>query len=154
MASPISPAFSHLTAADIRRFSVELTSAQILALHTTPVNLVPAPGVGFRIVPILFFMRLIAGAVAYLDAGGGAVELEVGPTAFQALASNAVFLTTVAPNIATEALGANLAAQLDTPGNPPDDANVPLAITKATGHFTAGTGTMHISGLYLIESIN
>lgn len=154
MGAPISPPFSRLTDVDLRRFSAELTSAQILLLHTTPVNLVPAPGVGFRIVPLNFFMRLNAGAVAYLDAGGGAVQLEVGPTALQALASNAIFLTTVAPNVATEALGANLAATLDTPGNPPDDANVPLTITKATGNFTAGNGTMHISGLYLIEPIN
>ena len=150
MASPINPAFSRLTQADIRRFSVELTSAQILALFTTPVTLIPAPGVGQRIVPLNFTFRL-TGGVAYTDGGGGAVSLAVGATAKQALATNGIFLVTATPNRATETLGASLAAIFDTAGNPPDSDNQPLTILKATGNFAAGTGTMHISGLYLVE---
>jgi hypothetical protein len=151
MASPISPAFSRLTEADIRRFSVELTSAQILALHTTPVTLIAAPGVGQRIVPLNYVFRLIGGSVAYLDGGGGAVSLQVGATAVQNLATNAIVLVTVAPNKATETLGASLAAIFDTAGNPPDSDNQPLTLNKATANFTAGNGTMHISGLYMVE---
>src|SRR5271156_3395564 len=75
---------------------VTLTSAQILLLQTTPVNLVPAPGVGFWICPWLVIMRYIGGSVAYTDAGG-AVSIGAG-TMTVALASNAIFLVTVSPN--------------------------------------------------------
>jgi hypothetical protein len=150
MGAPLNPAFSKLTEIDIRKVKLVLTSAQILALETTPINLVPAQGVGTRIVPLAFFMRLNAGSAAYTDAGG-AVKFGVGATALQALASNAIFLTTTSPNIATEALGANLAATLSTAGNPSDDVNVPLTIFKITNNFAAGNGTIAVTVWYVIE---
>jgi hypothetical protein len=144
------PAFSGPNRMEVQRFTSELTSAQILALHTTAVNLVPAPGAGQRLVPLLFVMHLIGGSVAYLDAGGGAVSFTVGATVALALASNGIFLVTVAPNRAIETQMFS-AASSDTAGNPPDDDNQPLAITKATGNFTAGNGTFRCTVYYVIE---
>lgn len=127
---------------------ITLSSAQILALQTTPVTIVPAPGVaGWTINPILFILRLLAGSAAYTDVGG-AVSFSIG-TASQALASNGVFLTTVSPNRAIQRIAGFSAT--DTAANPPTDDNAPLNISKATNNFAAGNGTMHITVYYTIE---
>jgi hypothetical protein len=131
-----------------------LTSAQILLLQTTPVTLVPAPGVGFWINAWYVIMRLIAGSVAYTDAGG-AVSIGAG-TLTTALASNAIFLVSVSPNTRKQVLLPYAAAAgtgvTDTAANPPTSDNAALAISKITNQFAAGNGTMHISVYYTIET--
>lgn len=132
----------------IQRTTVDLTSAQLLALHGTPVQVVPAPGAGLRIVPVLTIVHFIGGGVAYLDGGGGAVSLSAGSAAY-AFTDNNIFLVTVSPNKRSMTMG--FAEVLDTAGNPPSDDNAALTITKATGEFTAGTGTARVTAYYFIE---
>jgi len=128
---------------------VTLSSAQLLALLSTPVTLVPAPGVtGFMINPVGIIIRLIGGGAAYTDVGG-AVQFNIGSASF-ALASNAIFLTTVSPNRAIQRIW-NYSVATDTAGNPPTDDNAPLTISKVTNNFAAGTGTCHITVYYTIE---
>lgn len=129
--------------------SVNLTSAQLSALLGTPVNLVPAPGVGFRIVVALIIIRFFGGSVAYTDAGG-AVSFAIG-SANLALASNAIFLVTVSPNRRIETVGW-AAETLDTAANPPTDDNAPMTISKATNNLAAGNGTARITTYYTIEA--
>lgn len=133
---------------------VTLSSAQILALLGTPVTLVPAPGVGFYIMPLLVVMKLIAGSVAYTDAGG-AVSLGAG-TLTVALASNAIFLVTVSPNTRKQLIHPLAAAvgvgNTDTAANPPTEDNAAFAISKITNNFAAGNGTMRITTYYTIET--
>ncbi|MGD0511052.1 MAG: hypothetical protein ABSA33_04385 [Candidatus Micrarchaeaceae archaeon] len=57
--------------------SVTLTSAQLLALSTTPITIVPAPGAGFYIAPSYFYMEYHFGGIAY--AGSGSCNLIYGP---------------------------------------------------------------------------
>lgn len=128
---------------------ITLTSAQILALQTTPVTLIQAPGqAGFTINPMGIIIRLIGGSAAYTDVGG-AVSFAIGSASF-ALASNAIFLTTTSPNRAIQRVW-NYAVGTDTAGNPPTDDNAPLTITKATNNFAAGNGTCHLTVYYTIE---
>jgi len=134
---------------------VVLSSAQILALFTTAVPLVPAPGVGFYICPLLVVMKLIGGSVASLDGGGGAVSLGAG-TLSVALANNNIFLVTVSPNTRKQLIHPLAAAvgvgSIDTAANPPTDDNAAFAISKATANFTAGNGTMRVTTYYTIEA--
>src|SRR6516164_7022844 len=51
---------------------VTLTSAQLLALFTGAITLIPAPGVGWFLNIDKIVMRLLAGSAAYTDAGGAA----------------------------------------------------------------------------------
>jgi hypothetical protein len=131
------PTFRGLVAQDLPFVSISLSSAQILALQTTPVTLVAAPGVGFSIVPILIVIKFFGGAAAYTDAGG-AVSFACGSMS-ASLASNAIFLVTQTPNRRIQTFpwpGAT-----DTAGNPPSDDNAALTISKATNNFAAGNGT-------------
>jgi hypothetical protein len=140
------PTFRTLTAADIPQTVTSLTSANILALDGTPITLVPAPGVGFRIVPLLIQIVFFGGSVAYTDAGG-AVSISAGSMA-QALTNNNIFLTTVSPNKAIQQIGSFSGS--DVAGNPPTDDNAPLVISKITNNFAAGNGTAKITVQYLI----
>lgn len=131
-----------------------LTSAQILLLQTTPVTIVPAPGVtGWFIKPEKIVMRFIGGSVAYTDAGG-AVSFSVGGQAV-ALASNAIFLVTVSPNRRIQVVDFYAAAVgvgiTGTAANPPTEDNAPLNISKITNQFAAGNGTMHVTVYYTVE---
>jgi hypothetical protein len=133
---------------------ITLSSAQILALQTGAVTLIPAPGVaGWMIYPHKVIMRLLAGSAAYTDAGG-AVSLSVGSITV-ALASNAIFLVTTSPNRRTQILDFAAAAAgtglTGTAGNPPTEDNAAFTISKATNNFAAGNGTMHITIYYTIE---
>jgi hypothetical protein len=60
-----------------KQVSVTLTSAQLLALSTTPVTLVPAPPAGFYIFPTYYTMQYHFGGSAY--AGTGSCDFIYGP---------------------------------------------------------------------------
>ena len=135
---------------------VTLSSAQCLALFTTAVTIVPAPGItGWMIVPRTLILRMLAGAAAYVDGGGGAISFTVGANISAALANNNIILVTTAPNRRTQMLdflaSAAGAGITGTAGNPPTEDNAPLNIGKATANPTTGNGTLHITAYYTVE---
>jgi hypothetical protein len=142
------PPFSRLTQTDIRRASIELTSAQILTLNGTPLTVVPAPGVGYRIYPLTCVVDFFGGGVAYTNGGGGFPEFLCGSAAY-IFTDAASFLVTVSPNRRHQSM--SFAEVLDTAANPPTSENAPLTFSKATAEFAAGTGTARVTVYYTIE---
>ena len=132
---------------------ITLTSAQLLALFTGAITLIPAPGVGWFLNIDKIVMRLLAGSAAYTDAGG-AVSFAIGSLTVP-LASNAIFLVTTAPNRRIQVVDWAAAAAgtgvTGTAGNPPTEDNAPFTISKATGNLAAGNGTMHITVYFTTE---
>lgn len=128
------------------RADVNLTSAQILTLLGTPVTLVAAPGAGLMLVPQLVIIR-IAGGTQYTDAGG-AVSFSVGTMA-TALAANTIITGPTAGQRSQQVIAF---AGTSTAAAPPTNENAALTISKATNNFAAGTGTVHITVFYTIES--
>lgn len=131
-----------------------LSSAQLLAIFTGAVTIIPAPGLtGWFLNIDKVIMRLLAGTVAYTDAGG-AVSFSVGSQTV-ALASNAIFLVTVSPNRRIQVVDFAAAAAgtgvTGTAGNPPTEDNAAFTISKATGNLAAGNGTMHLTTYYTTE---
>jgi hypothetical protein len=140
------PTFRSIVSSDFPFTSTALTSVNLLALLATPITLVPAPGVGFAIVPTMIFVKFFGGSVAYTDAGG-AVSFSAG-SATLPLTSNNIFLVTTSPNKRLQSFAWSGAT--DTAANPPTDDNAPLTISKATNNFAAGNGTATIIVYYLI----
>jgi hypothetical protein len=143
------PVFSRLTQTDIRRAEINLTSAQLLTLNATPVVMVAAPGVGFRIVPHFSVVHFFGGGVAYTNGGGGFPEFLVGSAAY-IFTDAAIFLVTVSPNRRSQSM--SFAEVLDTAANPPTSENAPLTFSKATAELAAGTGTARVTVYYSIEA--
>ena len=124
------PTFRSLTAQDLPFTTTTLSSAQLLALLGTPITLVPAPGVGFSVVPTMIVIKFFGGGAAYTDAGG-AVTFSNGSMS-ATLGTNAIFLVTISPNRRIQTFpwpGAT-----DTAGNPPSDDNAALTISKVGTH--------------------
>lgn len=128
------------------RADITLTSAQLLALQTGAITLIPAPGAGLMIVPLSVLIRLLGGT-AYTDAGG-AVSFSVGTMA-TALAANTVFTGPTAGQRSQQTIAF---AGTSTAAAPPTNENAALTISKATNNFAAGTGTCHITVYYTVES--
>lgn len=139
--------------AGIQVSDITLSSAQILAILSTPITLIPAPGVGFFLYIHKVIMRMLGGSAAYTDVGG-AVSLAVGGLTV-ALASNAIFLVTATPNRRTQIIDFASAAAgtgvTGTAANPPTEDNAAFVMSKVTNTFAAGTGTMHVTTYYTVE---
>lgn len=126
--------------------TITLTNAQILALNTTPVQLLAnADANSMYYVTQAVVVNLNTG-VAY--ASGGAIEIGYGTTTVttEALSGTiaATFLTTpIVPHVITLA-GAQIA---DTTAS--TYAGKGIWINNATGNFTTGTGTLSVTLSYV-----
>lgn len=124
--------------------TLTLTSAQLLALGATPVEIVPAPGVGVYLTPIAVSSVNHFGTLAY--AAGSAVQCYIGtkangnliPAATAAhvnAAANSIEQLTGAPTTATPDAQANI-------------ENAALNISASGAEFTTGDGTLTVTVYY------
>lgn len=124
--------------------TITLTSAQLLALGATPIQLVPAPGVGIYLTPIAVSSVLHFGTIAY--AAGSAVNCYIGtkangnsiPAATAAhvnSAANSIEQLTGAPVTGTPDVQANI-------------ENAALNISSSGAEFTTGDGTLTVTVYY------
>lgn len=139
---PVGGPFAGFQVAD-----VDLTSAEILALETTAVTLIAAPGAGLMLCPLIFVTRVAGVTAAYTDAGG-AVSFNVGSASFP-LAANTVFTGPGDTEVSQEVDA--VTAFLSTAATPSTNINAALTISKATHNFAAGSGTAHITIYYTTE---
>lgn len=128
-------------------FTTSLTSAQIDAMFTTPVELLPAPGANsfYEVTKAVFYTST---GTSYT--GGGAIKVGYGTTAAaDGLAADpaATLLTGTQPGLATEA-GATLASNTSA-----SYLNQGLYITNATAVFAAGTSTLFVTLNYSIVTV-
>jgi len=128
------------------RSDITLTSAQLLALLGTAVTLVPAPGPGLMLCPETIILRMLGGT-QYTDVGG-AVSFQVG-TMSAALAANTIV---TGPTSGQRSQQIFAFTGTSTAANPPTNENAALTISKATNNFAAGTGTLHITVFYTVET--
>jgi hypothetical protein len=127
---------------------VPVTSAQLLAMFTTPVSVLAAPAAGQAIVVQQIAFEMIATATAYTSGGtvnfvyhGGSVTPVTGTVA-------AAIVTATGPTTVVITLGPNIVST----GNAVTNA-VGIDITNATGAFLTGTGTAVVHLFYSILTL-
>lgn len=135
---------AHTLAGDyLRKATVTLSSADILALHTTPVTLVAAPGAGKWLLPHRITGVLTYGSAAYSVADGispkwDGVSAYFGDLTGLFQATEDKFQTTIGNSASF---------------NGPFPGNVALVLTDDAGDPTTGDGTAVITVWYSVEDI-
>ena len=112
---------------------VSLSSAQILALHATPVTLVPAAGAGTVIIVDRVILKMVRTSTQYDS--GGAVELRY------TNASGAKVTADISASLVTGTAGTAYSSVAGVTTELTPVANSPIVIDNATAAFTTGTGT-------------
>jgi hypothetical protein len=127
----------------VQTATVTLSSADILALHTTPVTIIPAPGAGKVIAPIRSVVHYSHGTISYTD--GDPLYAYIDSPAFVGggIGVNVSGLTASA--FFTD-LGGNIAADLS-------DVENKAVLTSCVTPFAAGDGTVTWTVLYTIEDV-
>lgn len=123
-----------------------LTSAQILAMFTTPVQILAAPGAGSLIIPDFLVAELKFNTIAY--AAGGAISLTFG-------ASGPAVHTTAMPAALVTAAQSELfqsPAAVTTQQTAASMVNQGIFISAATQNFTTGNGTLFLTFGYRVMS--
>lgn len=115
-------------APQIKRAVVSLSAANLIAMYTTPVQLLAAPGAGKAIVVKRVYFVVTPTATQFT--GGGAVSIKY--------ASGADVTATIA---AANVTGASAARVIRNQVDCAVLANTAIQITNATAAFAAGTGT-------------
>lgn len=133
----------------VQHKTVALTAANLIAMYTTPVAILPAPGAGKSILVTKLGFTITRTSTAFT--GGGAVIFQYGATAngggTQALDS------TMATTVITGAAGATVTARNGAVISDLAAAtiqNAGLYISNATAVFAAGTGTATVDVWYVV----
>lgn len=113
--------------------TVNLTAAQIIAMGTTPVSLIAAPGAGLCIIVDNITFKMVTTATAFT--GGGAVEFRYTD------ASGTKVTADVAAAVITAAAGTSFTNVRGIEASLTGTANAAVVIRNATAAFAAGTGT-------------
>lgn len=126
--------------------TVNLTAANIIAMFTTPVQILPAPGAGKAIIVRQILFEMTRTATAFT--GGGNVEFDYHGAAIAhtgAVASTVV--TTAGAAVVNVVLGNASATGVVV------SANLGIDITNAAAVFAAGTGTAKVQIWYSIVTL-
>jgi len=124
--------------------TVQLSAAQILALFTTPVQLLPPPGPGFFYMINRLILRFFPGGSQY--AGGGNL-LVVGN-------GGSILTTAALPAVITGAVKqiCEVNVSYSNAGLPTANLdNAPVSLNNITAPFTGGNGTLSVSLQYNLE---
>lgn len=130
-----------------RTLVYSLTAAQIIAMGTTAITIVPAPGTGNAIIVEGIFVEITRTATQFT--GGGVVHFY-----YHGLTAEIMAQTIAAASI-TGTAGVDLFAlePVQTAGGSVVTKEVGIDITNATAAFAAGTGTMKVFIKYKIVTL-
>lgn len=124
----------------IKTVKVSLSSAEILALNTTPKTLVPAPGSGKIIRPLSYFFNMTFGGNPYatntqlISRIGSVGTFVTNTTSLPAGTDHVSFMIPITAVL-----------------NGADDyTNAPLTLSTNSGNPTAGDGTLNVYVTYIV----
>jgi hypothetical protein len=124
-----------------------LTNAQLLALNTSPVTLIPAPGAGMMTTVRGYVLSLTFVTTAL--SGGGVPNIFYGSSSGQVAVAGSTISTTLG----------NTASVIGS-SNPPGSAgapslftNLPIVLAQPDGDYTTGDSTATITLLYSMVTL-
>lgn len=123
---------------------VALSAAQINAIRTTPVVIVPAPGAGKVVLVERVLLKMVRTATQF--ANGGAVELRYTD------GSGAKVSADISATVVTGAAGTAYSQVAGVVTELVPVANAAVVITCATANFDTGTGTGQVTVLYRVAT--
>ncbi|KKN77435.1 hypothetical protein LCGC14_0359940 [marine sediment metagenome] len=125
--------------------SVRLTSAEILAMYTTPKALLDAPGAGKVIEFLSAVFFLDHGGTDYAAGGAAVIQTVTGNTAVSdAIAAGTLVNASADVYVVAQALSAEVAL----------DVNEGLELTNASAVHTTGNGILIVDIAYRIHDFN
>ena len=126
---------------------VSLTAAQLIAMYTTPVSILPAPGAGKVLIIDAIAFQFKHGATQFT--GGGAVTFVFHGTAVTPHSGNVAASVIQAAADDVLYLGPNVSAAVDLQSA----INLGLDIKNATAAFAAGNGTAIVTVWYSVLTL-
>lgn len=148
------PSFRALVPADIpaglQNVTVTLTAAQLLALNATPVQLIPAPGAGFAVIPVYASMQYKFVTAGYGNAAD--YNLCIGPAAATdtqcaIIQPTAGFLDQTSSQIAIAA------SETTAPQSLYENAAIDVLLLSSSGALTGGGGSLTINLTYFVAPL-
>lgn len=131
--------------------TVQIPTANVLTLHSVPVQLVPAPGAGLLIVPTLMIASMVYNSTTYVANAGGA-SLIYGPAG--AGTSTGFTLTQgflqTASGTGLEVVNQSSSANY-TPAT--TDVNQPLTLIAASADPTTGNSDLYVRVYFKIVQV-
>ncbi len=125
--------------------SVRLTSAEILAMYTTPKALLDAPGAGKVIEFLSAVFFLDHGGTDYAAGGAAVIQTVTGNTAVSdAIAAGTLINVSADAYVVAQVLSAEVAL----------DVNQGLELTNASAVHTTGNGILIVNVAYRIHDFN
>jgi hypothetical protein len=127
-----------------QHITVPLTSAQLIAMYTTPVLLIPAGAAGTNIIVDQCLFTMTTTATAFT--GGGVVAPQIGTTAHGA---GTLTTGTIAAAVVTAGAGTSYTSVI--PAAFTGTAATGLYISNQTAAFAAGTGSAVVDIWYVVK---
>lgn len=136
--------------AQLKIATVTLSSAEILALYTTPKTLIAAPGAGKIIIPETIILYLDYGTATYT--AGGVVRVSFNGETTQLLGTTTMEANLVEKTADTVVIG-NFIPISTTPTDITVGINKALEITNNTANFTTGDSIIKVFIKYRILTL-
>ncbi len=124
--------------------TVNLTSADILALHTSSFEIVPAPAAGFVILPVMIASVYTGHGTFYTLAG----VLGVSPGGDSTLPE---MINVLIGDLGVDTIGLDCPIPMETVRSVANGGN--LSLTASVGNPTLGNGTMKVTTYYTLLAV-
>lgn len=130
--------------------TVKITTAQVLAMNTTPIQIVPAPGVGKILIPTVLVASMVYNSATYSTNSGGAA-LKYGTAGAGSSPGIVITQAFLQASSGTNLIVVRGAATAYLPAT--TDYNVPLTLIAVSSDPTTGDSDLYVRVYFQILTV-